>query len=138
MRLCYNVTVVTILTEEQANEAYPNRWKPGQSGNPAGRPHRRSLNEVILEATSYAELVAWELDIARDARHRDRQRAIEHLLNRLAGMPRQMLTIDSDEADASLALMRELWSRLVPTDAQPAIEAEVRLLDNPIVNPPGT
>ena len=31
-----------------ANEAYPNRYKPGQSGNPAGRPKKTKEEEAML------------------------------------------------------------------------------------------
>ena len=35
--------------EDSAREKYPNRFKPGQSGNPAGRPKKTKEEEVLLD-----------------------------------------------------------------------------------------
>ena len=34
--------------QDSVNEQYPNRFKPGQSGNPAGRPKKSKEEEVML------------------------------------------------------------------------------------------
>ena len=34
--------------QDSVNEQYPNRFKPGQSGNPAGRPKKTKDEEVML------------------------------------------------------------------------------------------
>ena len=34
--------------QDSVNEQYPNRFKPGQSGNPAGRPKKTKEEEVML------------------------------------------------------------------------------------------
>lgn len=34
--------------QDSVNEQYPNRFKPGQSGNPAGRPKKTKEKEVML------------------------------------------------------------------------------------------
>ena len=35
-------------TLQETEEKYPNRYKPGQSGNPAGRPKKTKEEEVML------------------------------------------------------------------------------------------
>lgn len=46
----------------------PHRWKPGQSGNPKGRPRRgHALSEAVRAGADPAELVTIALDLARAA-----------------------------------------------------------------------
>ena len=35
--------------QETGEEKYPNRYKPGQSGNPGGRPKKTKEDELLLE-----------------------------------------------------------------------------------------
>ncbi len=82
-------------------------WKPGQSGNPGGRPKRSPLAEACREllslpvpgdpdGRSYAELIA--LSLAKKALKGD-VRAAQELADRAEGRPRQAIEIES----ASLA-----------------------------------
>ena len=39
----------SVVPEVAPEEKYPNRFKPGQSGNPAGRPKKTKEEEALLE-----------------------------------------------------------------------------------------
>ena len=39
----------SVVPEAVSEEKYPNRFKPGQSGNPAGRPKKTKEEEALLE-----------------------------------------------------------------------------------------
>ena len=44
-----NSRVTDEMQKDSAEEKYPNRYKPGQSGNPAGRPKKTREEETMLE-----------------------------------------------------------------------------------------
>lgn len=91
-----------------------NKWafKPGQSGNPAGRPKfttvsealRKLLEEEIRKGKTGAELLAEELcNIATSGRSDIRIRAIHEIIDRVEGRPKQELEIDVTKlSDAEL------------------------------------
>ena len=81
------------------------RWKPGQSGNPEGRPKGRSIlkyieeykdteitksstGESITAAKALAQLV-WQR--ALDSKRKDSIRYIDMILNRLYGKSKQQI-----------------------------------------------
>lgn len=103
----------------------------GQSGNPSGRPHKRTLDQALREVSDYDELAALIMQMARSP-GRDQQRAIEYWANRLAGAPRQMLTLEADADSPAVMLMRQIWSRLGgvedSTTQSPAVDAAYREL----------
>ncbi len=82
----------------EANRPY--RWKPGQSGNPSGRPAIQKLSAAIrnilgqsvpgLDGVTYAELIAETL--AEKAAAGD-VRAAEILADRAEGRPSQSLDL---------------------------------------------
>jgi len=84
-------------------------WKPGQSGNPGGRPKKRSISEELERLLAedapnsggklWAEVIADAL--LRKARRGD-VRAIAELANRVEGKPCQSLAVDVN-ANFSLA-----------------------------------
>ena len=41
--------IVSAEAVQETPERYPNRFKPGQSGNPAGRPKKTKEEEVLLD-----------------------------------------------------------------------------------------
>ena len=76
-------------------------WKPGQSGNPGGRPKKRSISEelerLLAEEAPNSGGRLWAVVIAeallRKARKGD-VRAIAELANRIEGKPHQSLAVD--------------------------------------------
>lgn len=78
-----------------SNRQRATQWKPGQSGNPAGRPpNTRYISEILreklLEKTSegktHAELIAEALiELSKDAKMRGFVPAIKELLDRIEG-----------------------------------------------------
>jgi hypothetical protein len=98
---------------------YATRWKPGQSGNPGGRPKRMPLTDVTREklpqkipddpqGRTYAEAIVDKLiamaiggDIA----------AIRELHDRAEGKARQTIDLGS-------AALRDAYERLTPEESQ--------------------
>ena len=76
-------------------------WKPGQSGNPGGRPKKRSISDelerLLDEEAPKSGGKLWAVVIAeallRKARKGD-VRAIAELANRIEGKPHQSLAVD--------------------------------------------
>jgi hypothetical protein len=86
-------------------------WKPGQSGNPAGRPRAENdLRELIRPHTP--ALVRRLLRVARNERHRDHVKAIGMLLDRGHGLPVQAIVADVSLVDA----LAEIESRILEHD----------------------
>ena len=108
-------------------------WKPGQSGNPSGRPRgTRDLAGYVLETTNGGkELVDALLSIARGAmpsvalqegsrprkdqqvRPADQLKAIEMLLDRGFGAPLQQLDIAHSVNDRPLAHLSDATLQLL-------------------------
>jgi len=78
-------------------------WKPGQSGNPGGRPKKRLIDEALeqlLEANDSAaarEVAAALLDRAR----KGDMRAIQLVAERTQGKPTQAIGVAGDAGVAS-------------------------------------
>ena len=82
------------------------RWKPGQSGNPAGRPPntryiseilREKLLEETAEGKTHAELIAEALiELAKDPKMRGFAPAIKELLDRTEGKVPDTHKVESD------------------------------------------
>lgn len=84
-------------------------WKPGQSGNPGGRPRKNPLTDELvhlLEQTApNAQGKSWALVIAEALLKRARSgdvRAFTVLANRIEGKPHQSVALDVN-ANPSLA-----------------------------------
>ncbi len=88
------------LAEEQT-EKYPNRFKPGQSGNPAGRPKRTPEEKEALEQIrTLAPKAAVELGKILDnpkASLYAKLQAIDIILNRTYGRPEAAIKLESAE-----------------------------------------
>ena len=52
--------VVAAEAVQETPERYPNRFKPGQSGNPAGRPKKTKEEEVLLDRLKHLTPMALE------------------------------------------------------------------------------
>jgi hypothetical protein len=79
----------------KSDEKYPNRWKPGESGNLKGRPKRKTLTEYIIEeldkplpsgATGYENLARLIMQMVINQKRGD---IIKELWHYLDGMPTQ-------------------------------------------------
>ena len=91
-------------------ESYPNRWKPGESGNPNGRP-KRSVEEAALETFRKRfgnGNFGSTLDSLEELVKRKNVRAIEIVFEYLLGKPTQRHEIDATIAlpDAMAILSR--------------------------------
>lgn len=84
-------------------------WKPGQTGNPGGRP-RNYLDDLLRSKvqepsprnpglTIGDDLVLELVNIALTALPAERMRAIEYTFNRLGGSPRQSVEVSGAEDD---------------------------------------
>lgn len=81
-------------------------WKPGQSGNPGGRPKSKPLTDELLrfleqeapkgKGQTWASLIAEAL--VKKARRGD-VRAITELANRIEGKPRQAVELSGNGLD---------------------------------------
>ena len=87
-------------------------WKPGQSGNPGGRPKNRPISDelerLLAQEAPNSSGKTWAVVIAeallRKARKGD-ARAIAELANRVEGKPHQSLAVD---VDANLGLAERI------------------------------
>ena len=52
--------IVSEVEETSSPERYPNRFKPGKSGNPAGRPKKSREEEALLEQLKHLTPMALE------------------------------------------------------------------------------
>jgi len=76
-------------------------WRPGQSGNPAGRPRgTRDFAELIAQETrGGAELVEYALKVLRSPKSKPagKQWAVEFLADRMLGKTPQAIEVSSDD-----------------------------------------
>lgn len=91
------------------------RFRPGVSGNPNGRPKGRRVTDVLRETVDPEEMSKLLLDIARHPGH-DQLKAIEYVMNRLDGSPRQTLAVEQQE-HPGLEFARQLYSWMHNEDA---------------------
>lgn len=84
-------------------------WKPGQSGNPGGRPRTRPLTDELVQLLEgeapNSDGKSWAYVIAEALLKRARNgdvRAFAVLANRIEGRPHQSLAVDVS-ANTSLA-----------------------------------
>ena len=75
-------------------------WKPGQSGNPGGRPRRNPLTDELTQLLEQdapnAQGKSWALVIAEALLQKARKgdvRAFSVLANRIEGKPHQSLAV---------------------------------------------
>jgi len=81
------------------------RWKPGQSGNPKGRPKKEKLLEPLIrellesKRRSDKEGRQWKMIVAEELLRqftKGNPAAIKEILNRIDGPVKQSLGIDGD------------------------------------------
>jgi hypothetical protein len=93
---------------------YLTPWKPGQSGNPGGRPKMPpELKEMLKKVAP--ELFQVAIDIAKDkkSKNTDRLRATELLLDRVYGKSPQPIVGDEESAAIVVKLAGDLenWGK---------------------------
>ena len=75
-------------------------WKPGQSGNPSGRkPVNREVEEAAAKIGVEGIEALGEIMRNKDAPAIARVRAVEIILNRGFGMPRQQIDVTTTVID---------------------------------------
>lgn len=71
-------------------------FQPGKSGNPGGRPKANpEVLEILRSATPDAARRL--VEIANDPGHKQQLAAVESILNRVLGMPKQPIGLDPDD-----------------------------------------
>src|SRR5688572_11005800 len=88
-------------------------WKPGQSGNPGGRP--RGLAARVREIVDVDELVNFALNLLRDERAsmRDRCWAVDFLADRGFGKPTQTMDL---RAELRAYALPPTWPSMSPAE----------------------
>lgn len=81
-------------------------FKPGQSGNPGGRPKSDSeFLKLVREAAPNA--LKRMQEIASDKKHFDNFNAVKWILERAHGKPSQSLEVSGDGGGPLVAVIRE-------------------------------
>ena len=118
-------------------------FKPGQSGNPGGRPAGETVRSIIVRLTTEnAAALVNKLIKMGLSDHREARQAAEYLLNQVAGAPRQLVRLESDEANPALLAMQAVAAALYAANDSvlqsaadqansSAIEGSARLIDEP-------
>jgi hypothetical protein len=89
------------------------RWKPGQSGNPSGRP--KGVGPVVRDATMGGkELVEILLEIARHGTEKSRITAATTLLAYAVGKPAEFKPIEEDDPLGLNEAHERLVGKLAP------------------------
>ena len=82
-------------------------WKPGQSGNPSGRP--KVAQEFRARCREFMEADGWEklAVLATDRRSKDHMKALELICGYAYGKPKQGLELTGDEGgDINITIKR--------------------------------
>ena len=103
---------------DEVREAYPNRFKPGQSGNPAGRPKKTEEEKTALEgikslAPKVPEIMESMLNNPRVAAIA-KVRILEIILERTYGKPENAIKLLSarESVEASAARIMATIARV--------------------------
>ena len=117
-------------------ERYPNRFKPGQSGNPGGRPKRTAaeLKAVQKMKKLTPEAVDVVVSILRNEKASlyARLQAAEIIFNRAMGRPETYLKVDNAEQSvaASVARLQALFGSEDEAAVVPASDEDVKDVDD--------
>ena len=101
---------------EETTEKYPNRYKPGQSGNPGGRPRKTPAElkavEMMKQMTPEAVEVVAQILRNKNASLYARLQAAEIIFNRAMGRPETYLKVDQGEqsVEAAAAKLQSLFA----------------------------
>jgi hypothetical protein len=110
-----------------SNDPRARQWRPGQSGNPGGRP--QSFTALIRESTQDgAEIVQFVLTVFRNGSVRQRQWAADWLADRGFGRPIQMIGLMStEEFTEAIQTITEVLKAVVHREIRDPVVAD-RLL----------
>lgn len=106
---------IAVRQDEPEKEKYPNRYKPGQSGNPGGRPKKTAaeLKAVAKLKKLTPDAVEVVVGILKNekASFYARLQAAEIIFNRAMGRPETYLKVDQTEqsVEASVARLQALF-----------------------------
>lgn len=108
-------------------------WKPGQSGNPMGRPKEPTedldamLTLVATKSGRAKKLAQHLVDIALDGKSHVNLAAVQYIFDRLEGKPRQSVPDREEKKDPLVVVLERLISsdralegRSAPPPALPA------------------
>src|SRR5262249_16231815 len=106
------------------------RFKPGQSGNPNGRPRgTREFAELIAHETRNGEeMLEQLLAMMRDPAHEDHLKAIEVLLDRMLGRAPQTLELADRASAFPKGVVIYLPAKQPVTFDNPVVEGEILIL----------
>jgi HEAT repeat protein len=105
---------------EQKRRVPPKAWKPGQSGNPSGRPKVYKDIQELAKVHTPAAIAALVLSLQDE---RTRVPAAVALLDRGWGKPSQSLDINSNSTiELHLVAARAISATLIEQQSTPAIE----------------
>lgn len=96
-------------------ELEPHKWKPGQSGNPKGRPKKQTMEEVLSQY----------LQVEIPVKGKGKKAGDEHI-TRLEAMVRKIfaLGVDKENAKVLIAIMDRLYPKPIILKGDP---------ENPVV-----
>ncbi len=106
------IPVIEAEKQGKISKAKPMSWKPGQSGNPNGRPKRDwtfagEIEKALEEATKDGKTIKHHLVRSLlKAGLSGNVIAIEKIMNRLDGMPQQKVEMDA-RGDWNITLKRD-------------------------------
>ena len=102
----------------------PYRWKPGESGNPSGRPkNNKALIKALEEIVNPNELAGWLYSMAKALD----LGAIKYIYDRIAGMPTQHHELDVNLVREQARLVAEEMG-LDPEEVMDEAERTLRTL----------
>ena len=117
-------------TAGPAAQLRPYQWKPGQSGNPAGRPRKGQSYRELAEARPSHRKLAIVLAQEQRAIAKGDTRAAEWLRDTAEGKPATRIVVEQADGpspfiDALRAIRQEI------AEARGVIEGEARVVDRP-------
>jgi hypothetical protein len=113
----------------RAEELAPFRWKPGQSGNPGGRPKSKPITDKLLEVLEDPKQLEALVRVWLKNAQKGSVTHLREILDRVEG--RVALPVDvsghvtHEMTDEEKARAREVLARITAYDAQPLPPASV-------------
>jgi hypothetical protein len=118
-----NTSANTTKRRGRAEELAPFRWKPGQSGNPGGRPKSKPITDKLLEVLEDPKELEALVRVWLKSARKGSIMHLREILDRVEG--RVALAVDvsgrvtHEMTDEEKARAREVLARMAAYDAQP-------------------